>query len=75
MMGHRGVRLHITYPMISETQFRAIFTAAIELIIKSGVDIVSSETISPSNDMLLPLEKKKEEKLITMDDSYRQGGL
>jgi pyruvate,orthophosphate dikinase len=31
MMGHRGVRLHITYPMISETQFRAIFTAAIEL--------------------------------------------
>ena len=32
MMGHRGVRLHITYPMISETQFRAIFTAASELI-------------------------------------------
>ena len=32
MMGHRGVRLHITYPMISETQFRAIFTAAAELI-------------------------------------------
>ena len=31
MMGHRGVRLHITYPMISETQFRAIFTAAAEL--------------------------------------------
>ena len=48
---------------------------AIELIIKSGVNIVSSETISPSNDMLLPLEKKKEEKLIAMDDSYRQGGL
>jgi len=31
MMGHRGVRLHISYPMISETQFRAIFTAAAEL--------------------------------------------
>jgi len=31
MMGHRGVRLHITYPMISETQFRAIFTACAEL--------------------------------------------
>ncbi len=31
MMGHRGVRLHITYPMISETQFRAIFTATAEL--------------------------------------------
>ena len=48
---------------------------AIELIIKSGVDIVSSEVISSSNDMLLPLEKKKVEKLIAMDDKYRQGGL
>jgi pyruvate,orthophosphate dikinase len=37
MMGHRGVRLHITYPMISETQFRAIFTAAAELK-KEGYD-------------------------------------
>ena len=37
MMGHRGVRLHITYPMISETQFRAIFTAAAELK-KEGLD-------------------------------------
>ena len=48
---------------------------SIELIIKSGVDIVSSETISSSNDMLLPLEKKKIDKLIAMDDNYRQGGL
>ena len=48
---------------------------AVELIIKSGVNIVSSEIVSPSNDMLLPLEKKKEEKLIAMDDNYRQGGL
>lgn len=47
---------------------------SIELIIKSGVSIVSSETISSSNDMLLPLEKKKIEKLITMDDNYHQGG-
>ena len=47
---------------------------AIELIIKSGVNIVSSETISSSNDMLLPLEKKKVDKLIAMDDNYRQGG-
>ena len=37
MMGHRGVRLHVTYPMISETQFRAIFTAAAELK-KEGFD-------------------------------------
>lgn len=37
MMGHRGVRLHITYPEISETQFDAIFTATAELI-KEGLD-------------------------------------
>lgn len=37
MMGHRGVRLHVSYPMIAETQYRAIFTAAIELK-KEGLD-------------------------------------
>ncbi|MCX7955014.1 MAG: pyruvate, phosphate dikinase [Bacteroidales bacterium] len=32
MMGHRGVRLGISYPEITETQVRAIFEAAAELI-------------------------------------------
>jgi len=32
MMGHRGVRLGITYPEITEMQVRAIFEAAAELI-------------------------------------------
>ncbi|MEP0774798.1 MAG: pyruvate, phosphate dikinase [Acidobacteriota bacterium] len=32
MMGHRGVRLGVTYPEISEMQFRAIFEAAAELL-------------------------------------------
>jgi pyruvate, orthophosphate dikinase len=32
MMGHRGVRLGITYPEVSEMQFRALFEATIELI-------------------------------------------
>ncbi len=31
MMGHRGVRLGVTYPEITEMQIRAIFTAAAEL--------------------------------------------
>ncbi len=35
MMGHRGVRLGITYPEITEMQVRAIFESAAELI-KSG---------------------------------------
>jgi len=32
MMGHRGVRLGITYPEVTEMQFRALFEAAQELI-------------------------------------------
>jgi pyruvate,orthophosphate dikinase len=32
MMGHRGVRLGVTYPEISQTWLRAIFEAAAELI-------------------------------------------
>jgi pyruvate,orthophosphate dikinase len=32
MMGHRGVRLGVTYPEITEMQVRAIFEAAAELI-------------------------------------------
>ncbi len=46
MMGHRGVRLHITYPMISETQFRAIFTAAIEL---------KKEGYNPMPEIMIPV--------------------
>ena len=37
MMGHRGVRLGITYPEVSEMQIRAIFESAAELI-KDGKD-------------------------------------
>ncbi len=46
MMGHRGVRLHITYPMISETQFRAIFTAAAEL---------KKEGFNPMPEIMVPV--------------------
>ncbi len=46
MMGHRGVRLHITYPMISETQFRAIFTAAAEL---------KEEGLNPMPEIMIPV--------------------
>ncbi|MEI6210677.1 MAG: pyruvate, phosphate dikinase [bacterium] len=36
MMGHRGVRLGITYPEVTEMQVRAIFEAAVELV-KDGM--------------------------------------
>jgi len=32
MMGHRGVRLGISYPEITEMQFRALFEATLELV-------------------------------------------
>ena len=38
MMGHRGVRLGITYPEISEMQIRAIFEGAAELL-KEGKNV------------------------------------
>lgn len=44
---------------------------AVELIIKSGISIVSSEVISPSNDMLLPVEKKKITRLHTMYENFQ----
>lgn len=43
---------------------------SIELILKSGISIISTEVISPSNDMLLPIEKKKLDKLVEMDEKY-----
>lgn len=43
---------------------------AVELIIKSGIRFVSSDAISSSNDMLLPVEKKKMEKVAQMAEKY-----
>ena len=46
MMGHRGVRLHVTYPLIAETQYRAIFTAEAELL---------SEGFHPQPEIMIPV--------------------
>ena len=43
---------------------------AVELIIKSGIRYISSDAVSPSNDMLLPVEKKKMEKVASMAEKY-----
>ncbi|MCR4912056.1 MAG: hypothetical protein K5925_06055 [Bacilli bacterium] len=43
---------------------------AVELIIKSGIEYISSEVVAASNDMLLPIEKKKMEKVISMAEKY-----
>lgn len=46
MMGHRGVRLGISYPEISEMQFRAIFTATAEL---------RKEGFNPMPEIMIPV--------------------
>jgi len=46
MMGHRGVRLGITYPEVSEMQLRAIFEAAAELL---------REGRSPKPEVMVPV--------------------
>jgi len=46
MMGHRGVRLHVTYPLIAETQYRAIFEATCEL---------KREGFNPMPEIMIPV--------------------
>ncbi|MGP1526876.1 MAG: pyruvate, phosphate dikinase [Bacteroidales bacterium] len=46
MMGHRGVRLHVSFPLIAETQYRAIFTASAEL---------QEEGLHPHPEIMIPV--------------------
>ena len=46
MMGHRGVRLGITYPEVSRMQFKAIFTATAELM---------KEGYTPQPEVMIPV--------------------
>ncbi len=46
MMGHRGVRLHVTFPLIAETEYRAIFTATAEL---------QAEGLHPMPEIMIPV--------------------
>ena len=57
MMGHRGVRLGVTFPEISEMQFRAIFEAAAELV-KEGKKVLP-EIMVPVVGLVSELEDQK----------------
>ena len=68
MMGHRGVRLGITYPEVSEMQIKAVFEAAAELIQENKnphpeVMIPVVCTVSELNDQLVIFKKVYEETL------------
>ncbi len=44
---------------------------AVELIVKSGITLLSAECISASNDMLLPVDRKTMDKLGKLYETYR----
>jgi pyruvate,orthophosphate dikinase len=73
MLGHRGCRLGVTYPEISEMQTRAIIEAAVELV-KEGIDVIP--------EIMIPLvghvnEFKLQEKVVreTADAIIEAGGV
>lgn len=43
---------------------------SVELIIESGIQYISTDVVSPSNDMILPIVKKKLEKVMSMTEKY-----
>jgi len=66
MMGHRGVRLGVTYPEITRTQVKAIFTASAELI---------KEGKNPYPEIMIPVvsdvkELKIQKKIV--DEVYQE---
>jgi pyruvate,orthophosphate dikinase len=66
MMGHRGVRLGITYPEISSMQIRAIFEAAAELI---------KEKKNPYPEIMIPVvcdEKELSNQFILIKQIYKE---
>ena len=66
MMGHRGVRLGITYPEVSEMQIRAIFEAAAELI---------KEKKKPYPEIMIPVVcdvKELKDQLAMAREVYKQ---
>jgi pyruvate, orthophosphate dikinase len=58
MLGHRGVRLAISFPEIAEMQFRAIFEAA-KICTEEGVD-VQAEVMIPLSMTKRELDMQKE---------------
>jgi len=66
MMGHRGVRLGITYPEVSEMQIRAVFEAAAELL---------AEGKDPYPEIMIPVlgeVKELEHQLEIAERVYRE---
>ena len=62
MLGHRGCRLGVTYPEITEMQARAIFEAAVQ-VAKKGVKVIP-EVMIPLIGSVEELDNQK--KIVTL---------
>ncbi|MBI3694115.1 MAG: pyruvate, phosphate dikinase [Acidobacteria bacterium] len=72
MLGHRGCRLGITYPEITEMQARAIFEAAVQ-VAKKGVKVIP-EVMIPLVGNVTELENQKKIVVQAADDVFKKAG-
>jgi len=73
MLGHRGVRLSITYPEIAKMQTRAVIEAAIE-VGKKGLDVVP-EIMIPLVGEIKELKYLKDIVVATADEIIKEAGV
>ncbi|HYM11470.1 MAG TPA: pyruvate, phosphate dikinase, partial [Bryobacterales bacterium] len=72
MLGHRGCRLGITYPEITEMQARAIFEAAVQ-VAKKGVKVIP-EVMIPLVGNVKELENQKQIVVQAAEDVFQKAG-
>jgi pyruvate, orthophosphate dikinase len=73
MLGHRGCRLGITYPEITEMQVRAIFEAAVA-VAKKGIKVIP-EVMIPLVGSVKELENQKAIVIKVADEVLGKAGL
>ncbi len=73
MLGHRGCRLGITYPEVTEMQVRAIFEAAV-LVAKKGVKVIP-EVMIPLVGNVKELENQKAIAVKVAEEVLGQAGM
>ncbi len=72
MLGHRGCRLGITYPEITEMQARAIFEAAVQ-VAKKGVKVLP-EVMIPLVGSVQELEHQKKIVVAAAEEVFKKAG-
>jgi pyruvate,orthophosphate dikinase len=73
MLGHRGCRLGVTYPEITEMQTRAIFEAAVQ-VAKKGVKVIP-EVMIPLIGGVKELEDQKKIVVAVADEVLAKAGM